>query len=263
MWSLLLLAATMWSFAHMPLGISDRNKILSFAKSYKKRNFLVCITVSTTGLGVELVVWNTIGRRATLLYWSLGKGRDPLPDPSNVTYRLCKTPLTRPVKAGLQSSSLIVSQPWRMLTSYASLRTEWWLSRALMRNWLRWRDLTLVWSTLNFMREKINPDLQKQVYGVVDWNSTLAGNNIALHLCSMLKMARYKSKEENMKSERPILTFEWQAHIFSIAFCLSVFCIITSTCCSRNLVGIVRQHEQATVVETLVNGWKCIWLRCK
>jgi len=25
MWTLLLLAATMWSYAHMPLGISDRN----------------------------------------------------------------------------------------------------------------------------------------------------------------------------------------------------------------------------------------------
>jgi len=41
-WSLLLLAATVWSFAHMPLGISDRNTSIEVRCVWKDRSAVLC-----------------------------------------------------------------------------------------------------------------------------------------------------------------------------------------------------------------------------
>jgi len=87
-WSLLLLAATVWSSAHMPLRISDRNKMVPWpgcegrvefslhtknvqpGRFIVKRRWCCCILAG----GVALIVWFTLNRMCvknnTIMYVS-------------------------------------------------------------------------------------------------------------------------------------------------------------------------------------------------
>jgi len=75
-WSLLLVAATVWSFAHIPLGISDRNKMVLWPgcggraefSLHTKNVWSVWFVVKRRGCccnlssGVALIVWFTTNR---------------------------------------------------------------------------------------------------------------------------------------------------------------------------------------------------------
>jgi len=63
MWTLLLLAATVRSFAHMPLGISDRNRIISTRKIYQSMEFQFYIVICLDR-GTDL-------NRLLISYWLL------------------------------------------------------------------------------------------------------------------------------------------------------------------------------------------------